>query len=294
MNKIKNIRASDLYRLSLIIIGSCIYACGVNLFVVSVGLYNGGLLGFAQIIRTLLREYAGIDPGFDYAGIISFLLNIPVMLFTCKVIGKEIIIKTVFCIGFQAFLMSVIPVTEILSDQPLTSCLIGGILCGVGTGMVLSNGGSGGGTDLIGIFFAKKNKGSVGKITIIVNIFVYSGAFVVMHGDVVKMIYTLIFTVITNLMLDRMHSQNINCEVLVISKHDDAEIQNAIILEMRRGVSYWEGYGAFTGDNSRILYIVVSKYELAQLKKIVRRIDPNAFVAVKNGINVLGNFEKRL
>ena len=93
---------------------------------------------------------------------------------------------------------------------------------------------------------------------------------------------------------DKIHSQNINSEVLIISKHDDAEIQNAIILEMRRGVSYWEGFGAFTGESSRILYTVVSKYELPQLKKIIFRIDPKAFVSVKNNISISGNFEKRL
>lgn len=292
MERIKRINRTDLMRISMILAGSAVYACGVNLFIVSAKLYNGGLLGLAQIFRTLLQETLGFDPGFDYAGIIAFLLNIPVMLLTYKTIGKEVIFKTFFCLAFQTILLSVIPVTPLIDDS-LTACIIGGILCGAGTGMVLTNGGSSGGTDLIGMYFTKKNIGSVGRIAIYINIFVYAIAFTIM-ADVNRIIYTLIFTVISNLTLDRMHSQNINCEVLIISKHDDAEIQNAIILEMRRGVSYWEGYGAFTGDNSRILYIVVSKYELPLLKKIVKRIDPHAFVAVKNGINVLGNFEKRL
>ena len=292
MDRIKRLTLNDLTKFVMILAGSVIYAAGVNLFVVSAGLYNGGLLGLAQIIRTLLRDFLSFDPGFDYAGIISFLLNIPLMLLTYRVIGKEIIFKTIFCIGFQAFLMSVIPVATLV-DEPLTACIIGGILCGGGTGLVLRNGGSGGGTDLIGMYFTKKNRGSVGKITIYINFVVYAVAFCLMM-DIKRIIYTVIFTVIANLTLDRMHTQNINSEVLIISKHDDAEIQNAIILEMRRGVSYWEGYGAFTGDNSRILYIVVSKYELPQLKKIVHRIDPNAFIAVNNGINVMGNFEKRL
>ena len=292
MSFLKRFTLNDLFKFSMIIIGSVIYAAGVNLFVVSVGLYNGGLLGLAQIIRTLLINTVGFDPGFDYAGIISFLLNIPVMLMTYKLVGKDVIIKTIFCLGFQSFLMSVIPVMQLIED-PLTSCLIGGIMCGGGCGIVLRNGGSGGGTDLIGIFFAKKNLGSVGKISIYINLVVYAIAFLIM-SDVRRIIYTIIFTFINMFTLDRMHTQNINTEVIIISKHDDAEIQNAIILEMRRGVSYWEGFGAFTGDNSRILYIVVSKYELPQLKRIVNRIDPQAFIAVKNGIDVLGNFEKRL
>ena len=91
-----------------------------------------------------------------------------------------------------------------------------------------------------------------------------------------------------------MHIQNINSEVLIISQHNNAEIQEALMKEMRRGVSYWDGYGAYTGEERRVIYIVVSKYELPNLHKIVARIDPKAFISVKNGVNITGNFEKRL
>ena len=91
-----------------------------------------------------------------------------------------------------------------------------------------------------------------------------------------------------------MHIQNINSEVIIISKQKDSEIQNAIIHDMHRGVSYWEGYGAYTGESNKVIYVIVSKYEVSQLKKIVKKIDPNAFVAVKNDIDITGNFQKRL
>ena len=104
----------------------------------------------------------------------------------------------------------------------------------------------------------------------------------------------MIFAAISMFALDKMHIQNINSEVIIFSKHNDSEIQNALMKEMRRGVSYWEGFGAYTGDKNRILYIVVSEYELPHLKKIVNAIDPKAFIAVKSGIEVCGNFERRL
>ena len=112
--------------------------------------------------------------------------------------------------------------------------------------------------------------------------------------DIEKIIYTLIFAGINTIALDRIHTRNINSEVLIISQHNNDDIQKAIMTELHRGVSYWNGYGAFTEEDRRVLFIIVSKYELPQLKKIVYRIDKNAFISVKNGISITGNFEKRL
>lgn len=283
---------SDFLKGAYIFIGAFIYAIGMNVFIVPMGLYSSGVLGLAQILRTVFEQYLQISFGFDIAGIIQFILNVPLMILAYKTVGKSFIVKTGFCLAMQSILLSLIPVKEIIGD-PLTSCIIGGILCGVGTGLTLQSGGSTGGVDIIGMYFTKKSTYSVGAISMIVNIFVFSCAFILM-GDIEKIIYTLIFAAISMIALDRMHTQNINSEVLIISKRTDNAIQNAIMHEIRRGVSYWDGYGAYTGEGTRVLYIVVSKYELSQLRKVVAKIDPNAFISVKNGIDLTGNFEKRL
>ncbi len=275
-----------------IFLGGFIYAFGMNTFIVPVGLYSSGVLGLAQIIRTVLENQFGFLFHFDISGIISFVLNIPLMLLAYKTVGKPFIFKTLFCVAVQSVLLSIIPIAQII-DDPLTSCIIGGILCGFGIGLSLRSGGSSGGVDIIGMYFAKKSTYSVGTISMIFNVFVYAAAFVIIR-DVEKIIYTLIFAAISMVALDRMHIQNINSEVIIISKHKDNEIQNAIMGEMRRGVSFWEGYGAYTGESTRVIYIIVSKYELSQLKRIVKRIDPNAFIAIKNGIDITGNYERRL
>lgn len=293
MNKLlTRFTKQDIKKAAMILVGTAIYAFGLNIFIVPVNLYSGGFMGMAQIIRTLMRQYLGVNPPFDYAGIVSLIINIPVLYFTRKQTGKDFIIKTVVCLMLQTVLLSVIPVTQVIEDH-LTSCIIGGILTGFGIGLMLQNGGSSGGADVLGVYFSKKSSSTVGKVNMIVNIFVYGCAFILM-ANIERIIYTLIYQCISMFTLDRVHTQNINSEVMIFSKHNDAEIQNAIMLEMRRGVSYWEGYGAFTGDENRVLYTVVSKYEIPQLMKIVRRVDPQAFVSVQSGINVMGNFEKRL
>ncbi len=287
------ITKSDLSKIFMIIVGSVVYTVGINIFVVPAGLYNGGFLGVAQILRTVATKFLGLEFGFDISGVISFGLNIPLMFITYKTVGKQFIAKTVFCIAFQTLLLSFIPIPGEMLVDDLTSSIISGILCGFGVGLMLRNGGSSGGIDVLGMYYAQKSRFSVGRLSLLVNVVVYGVAFILM-SDIPKIIYTLIFAGINTIALDRMHFQNISSEVIIISKHNDAEIQNAIINEMRRGVSYWDGYGAFTGESSRVLYTIVSKYEIPKLKKVVTRIDPKAFISIKDGIAVSGNFEKRL
>ncbi len=283
---------ADLLKGASILFGSIIYAFGMNCFVVPTGLYTSGLLGLAQIIRTLLETYFSVTFSFDISGIISFVLNIPLMLFAYKAVGKSFIIRTLFCILIQTVLLSVTPINLIIEDS-LTSCIVGGLMCGFGVGILLRNGGSSGGVDIIGMYYTKKSSYSVGTISMTLNIFVYACAFLVIR-DLERIIYTLIYAAISTIALDRMHVQNINSEVIIISKHKNTEIQDAIMNEMHRGVSYWDGYGAYTGEGNRVLYIIVSKYEVSQLKRIAKKIDPNSFIAVKNGIDITGNFQKRL
>ncbi len=283
---------SDILKGICIFFGALIYAVGMNFFVVPSGLYTSGILGFAQIIRTVLEDYFGFVFPFDISGVISFGLNIPLMIFAYKAVGKGFILRTLFCIAVQTVLLSLIPIRLVIDDA-LTACIVGGIISGVGIGLSLRNGGSSGGVDIIGMYYAKKSTYSVGKISMIINVFVYACAFLIIK-DIQRIIYTLIYAAISTIALDRMHIQNINSEVIVISKHKNAEIQDAIMSKMYRGVSYWEGYGAYTGESNRVLYIIVSQYEITQLKRIVRNIDPNAFIAIKNGIEINGNFQKRL
>lgn len=283
---------SDILKGLGIFFGALIYAFGMNFFIVPEGLYTSGLLGLAQVIRTVLEENFGFVFSFDISGIISFGLNIPLMIFAYKAVGKNFILKTLFCIAVQTVFLSFIPIRSVIDDS-LTACIVGGIICGFGIGLSLRNGGSTGGVDIIGMYYAKKSAFSVGKVSMIINIFVYACAFMVIK-DIQRIIYTLIYAAISTIALDRMHIQNINSEVIIISKQKDAEIQQAIMTEMYRGVSYWDGYGAYTGEKNRVLYIIVSQYEIAQLKKIVKKIDPKAFIAIKNDIEINGNFEKRL
>ena len=209
-----------------------------------------------------------------------------------RVLGKEFAVKTLVMTGMMsAFLVAIpIPGTPYVEDY-LTASIIGGIVCGLGSGLVLRGRSSAGGQDIIGLCCAKKLPGfSVGKVTIIINIFVYGVCMFLFDIEIV--IYSLIYATVLSLAVDRVHIQNINTSVMIFTKK--IGISKAIMEQTGRGVTTWDGEGAYTHMRSYILFVMISKYEVNQIKQIVHSIDPNAFVILTEGSTVIGNFEKRL
>lgn len=283
-----------LSNLFIILIGTFLLALGVNLFIVPAGLYNGGFMGIAQIIRTLLIEYTSLTlkNNIDIAGIINFGINIPLFLLAYKRIGKKFFEKTIFGMIFLTLFLTIIksPAVPIVEEE-LTACIVGGILAGFGTGIMLRAGGSGGGLDILGMYVTKIKPGfSVGKLTMFVNFGVYLLCALLFNVTVV--IYSVIYTVFASIVMDRAHYQNINTSVMIFTKKEG--IANAIMNEMKRGVTNWDGKGAYTNESTTVLLTVISKYEITRLRKVVYDIDPNAFMILNSGLDVYGNFEKRL
>lgn len=282
-----------LYSTGNMTLGAVMFAFGLNVFITPLSLYNGGFMGIAQLIRTLIIRLIPFSFGqTDIAGIIYLLLNVPLVYMAWSKMGKVFFTRSIITIIIQTVALTLLPIpsTPIIDDY-LTACVIGGIIAGTGSGMVLRGGSSGGGQDILGIYFSKKFPGfSVGKIGIIINIFVYGICLMVFNVEIA--IYSLIYGVIYSIACDRVHIQNINMSVMIFTKK--LGISRAIIEQTGRGVTNWDGAGAYTNETSYILLVVISKYEVSQLKRIVRSIDPNAFMIFTEGCSVAGNFERRL
>ena len=276
----------------IIIIGAFLFCLGVNLFISPLGLYNGGVVGISQIIRTIIVDYFPSVKNIEIAGIINFIINIPLLLIAYKSISKKFFIRTVVSVISQTIFFTVItiPSTAII-DDPLAACLIGGIITGAGIGITLKAGGSGGGIDILGVYFTKKYKNfSVGKLGIIINAIIYGICAILF--ELPTAIYSVIYTTFFSMIVDKIHYQNINTTAMIFTKMENIEC--GIMKEMGRGVTCWNGQGAYTGEESKILVTVISKYEINQLKRIVLEKDPKAFIIFNEGLNVTGNFEKRL
>lgn len=277
----------------LTLIGACLYAAGINLFVVPSGLYTGGLMGICQVIRTLLADLLHLNfHSFDIAGIIYYIVNIPIFVIAFTRMGRLFFGKTLLAVTAMTLFMSLMPTNPIVEDT-MAACIVGGIISGVGTGLILRMGASGGGMDVVGVLLTKwKNDFSVGKVGLLVNLALYGVCLSLFDLEVV--VYSIIYAAVYSVAMDRMHTQNINVEVNVITKADTAALEKAVFQELGRGITKWSALGAYTYERSHVLYILLSKYEVNHLKTIIHKHDPNAFIVVNEGVSVDGNYLKKL
>lgn len=293
VNMKKEVLVFESKRSLFCIFGAFLYAAGINLFVVPAGLYTGGVMGICQVIRTILTTVVGLDFGsFDIAGVIYYLLNVPIFIIAFTRIGRKFFAKTLVTVTAMSAFMSFIPAVKLVDDV-MAACVVGGIVSGAGVGIVLRMSSSGGGMDVIGMLLTKWKKDfSVGKVNLLVNLVLYGSCLFLF--DVPVVIYSVIYAAVYSVAMDKMHTQNINVEVTVITKADTVELEREVFGELGRGITKWVAQGAYTGEESHILYIMLSKYEVNRLKSMIHESDPQAFIVVNEGVNVDGNFLKKL
>jgi len=276
------------------LLGMLMFVIAINMVIVPHQFYSGTLTGVAQIIESVLTSYTPLEmPGsFNLTGMALLLLNIPLIAMVLRVTNNGFPIKHIVNIVFVTVVMSFAPIpAEPLVYDPLTAVIVGGALAGFGVGITLRCGGSGGGSDLIGIYCSVKYPNfTVGRVTLIISVFVYTyGLF---FYDLNTVIYSALFTTIYALAVDRTHYQNIKTSALIFTKNPQA-VQE-VMDQLGRGATCWEGKGAYSGQDTFIFTTVISKYETSRLTQIVTVADPTAFIIFNNKVDVIGNFVKRL
>lgn len=277
-----------------IIVGNFISAAAINYIVYSHGFYMGGFAGISMLLNLFFRNVipVPVPSSVNLVGILYFILNAPLFIWALRVMGVPFTVKTLISVGLQSVFLAMVPVpaTPPFTD-PLTTCIVGGILGGFGNGLVLRARCSCGGQDIIGVVMSRTHPNfTVGKISIIINIGVFSACFLIFNAQMV--VYSFIFVTIYSLTVDRIHTQNIRTTVMIFTKKEG--IAKAIMSELPRGVTDWVGEGAYTNEKTYILVTVVSKYEMTRLREIVNEIDPDVFMIATEGNQIYGNFQKRL
>lgn len=292
MSKIK-LYGKKIKRFMIALFGCFIYAVGMNLFIIPENTFSGGLVGLSQLIGLFANKAFGIT--INLAGIVYYIINIPIAIWAYKSIGRKFILKTIACITALSLFMSLLPIpaTPILGDDILASCVIGGIITGVGIGLSLRYGSSMGGLDIVGLILtAQKKSSSIGTLYLVVNAILYSICF--FTYDVKTVIYSMIVAAVASFAMDKVHFQNINVEVKVITKNLDKTMQDEIMGDMYRGITRLDCKGAYTEDDEYIFYILMSKHEVPQLREIVHKYDPNAWIVVNEKVSVYGAFVKKM
>ena len=282
-------------RLPLILLGAAIYSVGVNCFLRPLHLYSGGIMGFSQLITTVLKNAGILSMKLDLAGILNYLLNLPGLILALRVMRKRFAVKTILSLSLTTLLLTLIPIPEApVLEETIANILVAGILAGTGAGLILRAGASGGGMDLIGMIVVQKmGHFSVGSVNVSANVILYSICLIIF--DVPTAIYSLINSVIQSTACDRVHTQNINVQVTVITKLNDTEpLEIAIMGSTGRGLTRLSGSGRYSNEDESVFIMVISKYEISKLLGVIREHDPAAFILLDENIRVEGHFIRKL
>jgi len=290
--KLFNIFKWDLADFIKNFIGLVIFCFGVNMFIEPNHLYTGGVLGVAQLLNHFINDMTHIN--MYLTGIIYLIINIPLLIRSYFAVSKSFCFRTILIVGIQTILLDIIPIpsTSLVPDL-LTNVLIGGTLVGVGIALILSATGSTGGTDIIGIILTNKyNNFSVGRFSLIFNCFVF-GISGLLYGIPI-MIYSIMYSVVENISIDKLHDQNVCTCVTIFTKKEPKEIISFIKKDLDRGATCWEGKGIYDNSKTYVTYIALSRYELHKLEKFLDITKQEVFLVKNDFVGVDGDFKKRL
>ncbi|MEW9698655.1 YitT family protein [Paenibacillus sp. SI8] len=265
------------------IFGSALFSVGLEIFLVPNNIIDGGVVGISIIISHLTHIPLGV---------FLVVLNLPFLLLGYKQIGKTFALSTLFSVILMSIGSSLLHPVQAITIDPLLAAVFGGIILGIGVGLVIRSGGSLDGTEIVAILFSKKTPFSVGEIVMFFNFFILGSAGFVFGWD--HAMYSLIAYYIAFKMIDiTIEGLDQSKSVWIISD-EHARIGDAITHRLGRGVTYLIGEGAFTGDDKKVIFSVITRLEEAKLKSIVDDLDPKAFLAIGNIHDVKGGrFKKK-
>lgn len=276
-------RLKFLRRVMFMIIGSALVSVALEIFLVPNNIIDGGIVGISIILSHLTHFPLGI---------FLVLLNLPFLLIGYKQIGKTFALSTLFSVILMSIGTTLLHPVQAFTIDPLLAAVFGGIILGIGVGLVIRSGGSLDGTEIVAILFSKKSPFSVGEIVMFFNFFILGSAGFVFGWD--HAMYSLIAYYIAFKMIDiTIEGLDQSKSVWIISDEFN-KIGDSITSRLGRGVTYLKGEGAFTGDDKKVIFSVITRLEEAKLKSIVDELDPKAFLAIGNIHDVKGGrFKKK-
>lgn len=270
-----------------ITLGLALYAVGLVGFIKPNGMVVGGATGIGLIV-----EYAtGIPFQYIYLGINVVLISVAL-----KILGLKFIAKTIYGVLMLTLLISVceqfITKPLIASNESLLAGLLGGMICGVGVGLVLSANGSTGGTDTLMSMIAKYKNVTMGRGVLLCDFFVISSSYFITH-NFQAIFASLIVVGVTSYAMDLVLNgkrQSIQC--LIISEKYET-IAKAINHEMKRGCTLLEGMGWYTQRPCKVIMVLAKRSESTELFRLIKSIDEKAFISQTNVRAVYGEgFDK--
>lgn len=260
-----------------IMVGSFIFALAVNLFVIPNEFGEGGVTGITIILFYLFKWSPGL---------VNLILNAFLLIIGYKFLNKTTTIYTIIAVVLNSLFLHLTEHWRILSNEITVNAVFGGVFAGVGIGLILRVGGTTAGTTILARITHKYLGWSISYGLLFFDMIVAFSSYFIIRAE--KLMLTIIMLYIgTKVMEFIIEGFNPKKAVTIISKEPDQIAQQVNIL-MDRGVTVLSGHGYYTKAQKDILYIVISKQEVIKLKKIVKAVDMNAFIAIHDVRDVFG------
>lgn len=281
MNKILD----ELKAYGIMSIGIVLYTFAVTAFFIPHKVVTGGVTGLGTLIYFMSGET--IPVSFSY-----FAINIVLLAISLKVLGWKFGIKTIFAMLLATLLLYIFQEHVIgdymLVKDTLLAVILGGMLCGVGIGMALSQGGSTGGTDIIAMIINKYKNISPGMVILYIDVFIIALGFLVDNPSLEKIIYGYVVMGVVAYSIDMfIEGKKQSCQLMIFSSRYE-EVADAIQANVNRGVSVIDAQGWYSKESKKMVMVVIRKHESSKVFKIVKSIDNKAFISMGSVMGVYG------
>lgn len=266
----------------MIMFGLILYAIGFCGFILPKGIVMGGMAGLSSLIYFQL----GIPVAISF-----YVMNIALLAMAWKLVGLQFVLKTIFGTTFLSLFLGIAqPFFEafpIALPETFLDCILGAVLCGTGVGIAFTHNGSTGGTDIVAAMVSKYHQVSVGRMILYVDLIIISSSFLI-YQDLNKVIYGYVVLVFLSFMTDQVVNNNRQAvQFTIFSKHWD-KIATCVNNELHRGCTIINGTGWYTRQEVKMLIIYCRKSEALHIYRLIKEMDPHAFLSQSNVNTVYG------
>lgn len=261
-----------------ILAGVFITALSLNYFTIPNKIAAGGVSGLATVIYHVFNIPVGVT---------MLVINVPLFLVALRYLGGTFGWRTGVGTLFLSLFVDLLgPVAQPLTRDPLLASIYGGVLAGLGMGLTIRYGGSTGGTDLAALLLNRLFHASVGQSLLAIDAAVIALAGIVFNAELA--LYALLSLFLTTKAIDLVQEGTVFAKAAYVISTRPEEIAKAIMTDLDRGVTGLKGIGKYTNTEREVLFVIVSRPEIARLKDIVAKIDPTAFIVITDAHEVLG------
>ncbi|HZW83384.1 MAG TPA: YitT family protein [Candidatus Deferrimicrobium sp.] len=273
----KELLVSGFKRISGVALGAWIVALSLNYFIVPNRIVDGGVTGIAIIIHYVTNLPTGW---------MVLVLNVPIFLMGLKKMGGRFLLLSVVGVLTVSIAMEITTGVKPVTENYLLAAIFGGLLSGIGMGLIFRSQGSMGGTDIIALVINRRLNFSVGQLLLAIDAIIFLVAAVLFSPE--SAMYAIIYMFVATRVVDFVQEGLSHSKAAIIISSTPDEIAQDIMSILERGVTFLHGSGAYSGEDKKVIYCVVSRAELARVKEIVRNNDPDAFIALSEAPEVLG------